>query len=70
MAKKSNTHNFAKQELDIKCSLYESFYPNFKSIINPTRTESIDSDLIIDRNGRSKNKLFGCIQITPKERDI
>lgn len=30
----------------------------FKSIIRPSRTESIDSDLIIDRNGRRKTKLM------------
>jgi len=43
----------------VRCSLYESFFPNFKSNIKPTRTESADSDLIYDRNGRRKSKFFG-----------
>ena len=40
-------------------SLYESSFPNFESTSKPTRTESLDSDLIIDRNGRHKTKFFG-----------
>lgn len=37
---------------------YNELDIRFKSIIRPSRTESIDSDLIIDRNGRRKTKLM------------
>lgn len=33
--------------------------PNFKCDFKVSRTESFDSDLIIDRNGRRKTKIFG-----------
>lgn len=52
-----------KSITNFKCKLYETFYPNFKSITKPSRTESFDSDLTIDRNGRRKTKFFGMIRL-------
>ncbi len=38
--------------------LYHSFFPNFTPLSKPSRTESLDSDLIIDRNGRRKKPIL------------
>jgi hypothetical protein len=43
---------------DVRRSLYHSFFPNFTPLHKPSRTESVDSDLIIDRNGRRKNPIL------------
>ena len=40
-------------------SPYAHFFPNFKSSCMPSRTESRNSDLIIDSNGARKTKFFG-----------
>ena len=39
-------------------SLYDRFFPNFISTSNPSRTESLTSDLYIGVNGRRKTIFF------------
>jgi len=43
---------------DIRYNLYHSIFPNFTPLWKPSRTESVDSDLIIDRNGRRKKPIL------------
>lgn len=42
-----------------RCNPYQKFFPNFKPLITPTRTESFDSDIHIGINGKVKNPIFG-----------
>lgn len=44
---------------NVRYSLYQYIFPNFKFTCKPSRTESPQSDLIIDGNGRRKTKFFG-----------
>jgi hypothetical protein len=54
---KPMTDNTDKKS-DVRRSLYHSFFPNFTPLSKPSRTESLDSDLIIDRNGRRKKPIL------------
>lgn len=60
-----NTNNKPSNEEQVQIfglcarrSLYLKFFPNFTPLWKPSRTESYDSDLIIDRNGRRKKPLL------------
>lgn len=46
-----------KPRYNKKYLLYRTFFSNFIPFYKPSRTESSESDIIIDRNGKRKKPL-------------